>query len=204
MLQILTKVFGIKSCNDTNQELHGKLPQLYAKGHYSENPHFVLNDSYLSEYTIIMICSFLDEYNNHFTVNNCPEFKERIIKFRKQIKPVLTRINQWTDLHKYRGLVLAHNLRTTTKESVFNFSNPINLNIPNTKTEFELLIQLASLITQNIGVEFPELLTNISFTEKITDKMNVPYKIINTKLEFEIISEQIKKLGLTKTQQTHL
>jgi hypothetical protein len=122
MLQILTKVFGIKSCNDTNQELHGKLPQLYAKGHLS----------------------------------------------------------------------------------VFNFSNPINLNIPNTKTEFELLIQLASLITQNIGVEFPELLTNISFTEKITDKMNVPHKIINTKLEFEIISEKIKKLGLTKTQQTHL
>jgi hypothetical protein len=67
MLLILTKVFGILSCSEINEQLHNTLPQLWAKGHFNKSPHFVLTDAYLMEYVIILTCSFLDEYNSGFT-----------------------------------------------------------------------------------------------------------------------------------------
>lgn len=201
MMQILTKVLGIRACSDLNGELHRTLPQLWATGHFNSTPHFVLTDNYLSEYTIILVCSFLDEYNEHFIPTNCIELKDRIYKFRKQIKPVLTRMNQWTDLHKYRNIILAHNLRTKGNQSILDIKNEkIDFNIPNTRPEFQLLTQLSILITQNIGVEFPELITKIDLSETVLDKLNVPYELIDFDAEFNVVCEQIKNLGLTRTQ----
>ena len=205
MMHILTHICGIRACSDINGELHRTLPQLWATGFFSDKPHFVFTDAFLCEYTIILTCSFLDEYNGHFTANNCEELKDRIKVFRKQIKPVLNRINQWTDIHKYRGMILAHNLRTKDNKSIYELTNKkIDFNIPNTRPEFSLLIQLLALITRNIGKEFPELITKIDFNERIVDKMNIPYDLIDFESEFNAVGEKIKKLGLTMTQQTHL
>ena len=199
MLQILTKAIGIRTCSDTNGKLHEELPQLWADGHFSATPHFVLTDAYLTEYTIILMCSFLDEYNKFFIPNNCLELKTRITVFRKQIKPVLNKINQWTDLHKYRNMILAHNLRTKDNQSILDTTtSKIEFNIPNTKNELRLLVQLASLITQNIGEEFPEIRERINFEEKITDKINAPYKMIDFKSQFEAVGKEIKKAGLNE------
>ncbi|MVM37253.1 hypothetical protein GO730_05760 [Spirosoma sp. HMF3257] len=60
---------------------------------------------------LIMICSFIDEWNDHFTPSNIPEFKDEIIRFKTVMKPVFKRINRWSNLKDYRNTVLAHNFR---------------------------------------------------------------------------------------------
>jgi hypothetical protein len=207
MLQLLSKVHGILSTQDKNGELHRTLDrQVWATGHYGVTPHFVLANSYLAEYIIILICSFLDEYNDNFIPKKNHLLHDRILNFRKQIKPVLTRIAKWKDLKKYRNNILAHNLRLKDNTSIFSDTlERIDYNLPNTPDEIRLLIELSSLITKNIGGQFPELLQNFNFDEKIIDKANVPISDkINFNQEYENVCKEIKMLGLTYTQLTHL
>jgi hypothetical protein len=207
MLQILTKAHGILSTQDKNGELHCTLDkQVWGTGHFSNTPHFILANSYLSEYIIILICSFLDEYNDNFIPSKSILLHNRILNYRKQVKPIITRIAKWSDLKKYRNNILAHNLRLKDNTSIFSDTlEKIDYNVPNTLEEIRLLIELSTLITKNISVEFPELLENLDFNEKIIDKANVPISDkINFNQEYENVCEEIKMLGLTYTQLTHL
>ena len=206
MLQILTKVFGILASNDKNAELHHTTPQVWATGHYGKAPHFLLTNSYLSEYLIILVCSFIDEYNNHFIPSKSDILGDRIHLFRQKISPVMKKINKWDGLQNYRNTILAHNLRIKGKTPVLSNieNNKTTFNIPNTHDEILLLGELVALITKNIGVEFPELLPKINFNDNIANQMIIPHDIIDFKKEFESIGDSIKKLGLTYTQRTYL
>jgi|GEM_PF-2446994 len=204
MMQILTKVFGILATIDKNWELHHSMPvQVWATGHYGTTPHFALANSYLGDYIIILICSFLDEYNQQFIPTKCPVLHDRIRQFKTQMKPVLTRINQWSGLKNYRNHILAHNLRLKDNLSIFD-SDGVSFNVPNSHDEIVLLGELAALITKNIGKEFPELINQLDFEEKIIDKANVPFRKIDFTQEYKAVCEEIKKLGLTYTQRTRL
>lgn len=207
MLHILTKAHGILSTQDKNGELHRTLDrQVWGTGHFSTTPHFILTNAYLSEYTIILICSFLDEYNSNFLPSKSALFHDRIINFRKQVKPILTRIGKWSDLTRYRNNILAHNLRLKDNTSIFSDTlERRDYIVPNTLDEIRLLIELVTLVTKNIGVQFPELLGSLDFNEKINDKANVPTSDkINFNQEYQSVCEEIKMLGLTYTQLTDL
>ncbi|MFD2519972.1 hypothetical protein [Emticicia soli] len=206
LVHILTKIFGIFSVVDKNSELHVNLGfQVWGTGHFNKSPHFVLTNSYLFEYILILVCSFLDEYNNEFTPNNCEILKERIHKFRTQIKPVIKRINKWKHLKDYRNTVLAHNLRLKDKNSIFNQpAAQMEFNIPNSHDEILLLCELVALITKNIAAEFPEIIAELDFTTSVTDVINIPFNKIDFYAEYREVCNEILQLGLTKTERTKI
>lgn len=161
-------------------------------------------NAFLMNQAIIISCSIFDEYNQEFTASKHPPFASRIHHFKLQIKPVTKRINQWKDLKSFRNHILAHNLRVQN-DSIFGHANKsVHYNVPGTISEIKLLCELLSLITQNIGAEFPELEQQIDYNATILDKLTLSSKTIDFESEFKAISEQIKVLGLTRTQQTDL
>ncbi len=206
MMHILTKVFGILSVVDKNVELHVNFgSQVWGTGHFNKFPHFLLNNAYLSDYILILICSFLDEYNGEFTPNNCEILKNRIHKFRSQIKPVIKRINKWKHLKDYRNTVLAHNLRLKDRNSIFSDQKvQVKFEIPNSHDEMVLLCELAALITKNIGAEFPEIIAELDLNITVNDVINASFEKIDFYNEYQKVCDEIIQLGLTKTERTKI
>jgi hypothetical protein len=206
MMQLLTKVYGLLASMDRNNELLMTSDKvIFGLGHFNKIPHFMLTNSLLSEHLLVLVSSFLDEYNFQFTANNSVELKDRIIKFRQQLKPVLSRINQWRDIKRYRNIILAHNFRLKDDSSIFDENvKKIDFKLPLIWDELVLLVELCSLITKNMGREFPELLVDFYFSESINDKINIIKNDIDFQKDYDNVCEQIKTLGLTYTQRTEL
>jgi uncharacterized protein with HEPN domain len=158
----------------------------------------------LLNHALLLCCSILDEFNTEFVANKHSEFADRITLFRQQIKPVTRRINKWKGLKDYRNQIVAHNLRINGRSIFGKADKSLEYKVPTTVSEIKLLSEFLALITQNIGIEFPELVEQMKWSETIDDKIKIEYPTIDYDTEFEVVAAEIKKLGLTKTQQTDL
>ena len=105
LLNLQSQIHAVTKSLNKVFENHKHIDELKYEG-YLEN-RVTLSGSLngiLSNYTIILYCSFLDEYNQKFVVSNFDEsYKDRIISCRKKNKPGLKRINQWPDLFDFRN-----------------------------------------------------------------------------------------------------
>jgi hypothetical protein len=198
---LVVKIFGVLASMDKNNELllvHGiDDPGIGSFGKYR---HFELVNDYLQEYFLILTCSFLAEYRKEFTEKNCPELAPKIRVFRYKIKPVLKRIAQWKGMENYRNRILAHNFRLLNGVSIFDkASGKETYHLPVEYDEFVLLGELLALITTNMGIEFPELLEKLNWTETIADKYEVVSQPVEIFKELKLVHEQIRQRGLTHT-----
>lgn len=145
----------------------------------------------LSNYSIILFNSFLDEYNNHFIPSKCePEFSTRIKHLRNNNKIILKRINEWNDIKKFRNEIAAHNFRIDSREKKSFFSDEIEelkYKIPNTISEKLLFVELTKKICQNITSEFTELDYDKILKFKMVQKLNIIGKEVNLREELEKI-----------------
>ena len=111
----------------------------------------------LLNYYLVVICSFLDEWNNEFTPNNHKEFSGRILQLKKYTKPILKRINQWSGIKDFRNIILAHNLREKGGESVFNPDSKVDFNKPVSSNDYLLINNLLNALMKYTLTEFQDV-----------------------------------------------
>lgn len=201
MTQLLTQVTMMIRAADKIEEqqvLFRHLLQLDSP--FDKYPSDMIMKAVLYNHTLLICNAILDEFNREFTPLKCTEFADRVNKFRRQIKPVLGRIDKWKDLKNYRNQIIAHNLRIKGISIFDKDDKSISYNAPHTNNEIKLLVELLALITMNIGVEFPELRDSLNMSEHINDKLALNFVNIDLKAEHDAVVEEIRKMGLTMTQ----
>lgn len=173
---------------------HGILSQIplnnfFNQGMNLENSTHTL----LSNYSIVMFCSFIDEYEKNFNISFLKSVDpERIKRVKIKNNAGLKRIKKWKDLHNFRSFIVAHNFRKSNGKSFFSdeFEN-FTFKIPNTISEKRLFLDITFLICQNLKVEFPEIFNSLDSNELMLNKM----KIIGEKIDHENeIMELIEKM----------
>lgn len=153
----------------------------------------------------ILAVSFLDEWREHFTPNNLPTYKDRILKVRRITKPAFKRIAKWKDLKNGRNILFAHNFRVKGQD-IFTSGKKHNLKFPIANTEVSLLHDLIWLISQELLDEFPDIELDaqrsiqdgISFQSEYIDSRGEAMKIFDEmaaykKQEFEKQHGHLKK-----------
>ncbi|CAN5523400.1 hypothetical protein BH11BAC3_BH11BAC3_37290 [soil metagenome] len=125
-----------------------------------------------------------------------PEYADRINRLKKMTKPVLKRLNKWTNFKDYRNQLLAHNLRVDGNSIFDNNFGRKDYKIPYTNSESILLANMIKIIMNCIGTEFPELIKKLDWTENILSKTNFEFNEVNVAEEVADIWEQINLVKL--------
>jgi hypothetical protein len=102
---------------------------------------------------ILNTVSVLDEYNENFYQLVEPEYKERVMTIRKILKPVLKRLNGWTDLKRVRNELIAHPKRTMTSKD-FSMKHLWSYKAPRYYFDLEILLKYLGTIDAIIATEF--------------------------------------------------
>lgn len=123
---------------------------------------------------------------------SCPELADRIGQFRRQIRPILKRIDKW-DLRKYRIQMIAHNLRIEGQAIIDREGNSLSYSIPHLFDEFVLLVELLTLLTQQMAKAFPELVEQAMLTTTtIRDKMTIDPMPIDWEEEYQVVLNEME------------
>lgn len=138
---------------NNNRRFQGRLT---IKGDTNVLLEKVVVGSMLNHYLII-VCSYIDEWNSHFNENAIPAFQNRIRRVKTISKPAMKEISKWSGLRDFRNVVLAHNLRGKGGTSIFSGNAKINNNIPSDPTETLLLFNLLDLVNGELMKEFVDL-----------------------------------------------
>ena len=136
----------------------------------------------------ILAVSFLDEWNEHFTPNNLPTYKDRILKVRRITKPAFKRIAKWKDLKNGRNIIFAHNFRVKGQD-IFTSGKKHNLKFPMYNTEVSLLHDLIWLVGQELLDEFTDI--DIDENRSIQDGINFQSEHIDSDAEVMKIYDEI-------------
>ncbi len=144
---------------------------------------------------IIDSCSFIDEYQENLSPKNYNQYSEKILLLKKINSPAIKRVNKWKDLKKYRRTLLVHNLRIKG-EYIYSLEEKEEYKIPNSNNEIELLVELLSIISKNIGFIFPKIVKNIDFKKKIRDHIDIIESRIDLDNEIKQIESKINKLKI--------
>ncbi len=171
------------------------LNQIKFKGHYADLPLARAISGSLLNYAIINSNSFFDEYNEEFTPTKHPEYKDRIIRLKKITKPVLNRLNKWTNFKEYRNSILAHSFRFKGQSIFDKDFKPFKFKAPHTNSEMILLANLMNIVMICIAQEFPELVENMSLTENILSKIDFEWNEVDINKEVETILDQINLIN---------
>lgn len=176
-----------------------------------DDPHFgrlTYRDgvfSLSSNYLLLLGCSYLDELNNEFVSHKHPSYAERIIQFRKIVKPALKRIDDWKDLKVFRNTMLAHGYRIKGKSVLSHDNRTLEFKIPKTETERKLFYQLVFVINNFMASEFKDIRNSLNFNETLLDKLHRNYVTVDVEAEInEVLARiQIVQEALYRKQQLH-
>lgn len=139
--------------------------------------------------TIIQAVSFLDEYNN-FTKSSNESLNKTIIEIKKTVKPALKKINEWSEIRKFRNNVLAHNLRYTDK-SISVFSKGLSsYDVPQNGSDFEVFRHCILMIKDVFASTFKE---NLEKVQLAID--NAQYNKVKSRYSnFQEVEEAVEKI----------
>jgi hypothetical protein len=189
-----TQILFLIEAHETAMANSGILSDIKFKGHYENHPFPNSIWSMFQNYAFLMCSSFLDEYNEEFTPHKHPEYADRIMRLKRITKPVMRRINKWTDLKDYRNIVLAHNYRIK-RTSLFAADNKGRyFNVPHTDDEIVLLSRLIPIITMHIVEEFTEIIPAIDFNENLQSKLRFDYKRIDIEAEMTAVWNEVNSI----------
>jgi hypothetical protein len=169
------------------------LNQIQYQGFYSQIPFSRAIGAIAENQLIINSCSFIDEFEKELIPSRFPKYSERIIKFKKIIKPALSRIKKWNGLRDARNHIVAHNLRIKGI-SVFESQKIIKYNVPSTDEEYILLADLIFLISENVKEVFPEIVQEIDFKIRLSQFVGYQSDKIDCYNEYLVIKEEIEKI----------
>jgi hypothetical protein len=189
-----TQVLFFIEVHQTYSENENVLNQIKFKGHYANIPLAKGISGSLLNYAIIIANSFFDEYNEEFTSSKHPTYKDRINRLKKITKPVLKRLNKWTNFKDYRNYILAHSFRFKDTSIFDKDFKPFKFNAPHTNSEIILLAELMRIVTTCIAQEFPELLVQMNSKENILSKIDFEWNEVDIDKELENIWTQINSI----------
>ena len=128
--------------------------------------------SIVSNYSIILLCSFLDEYENYFNIHHLKNVNsDRILKVRTKNKSGLDRIKKWKDLKNFRNYFAVHSFRIKGKSFFSNDFEQFTIKTPNSLSEKNLCVGIVNLICESILNEFNEISQIIDLEENMLSKM---------------------------------
>lgn len=201
LLNVLKTLFHLQSQINLNIESlneiekHKKtLEKIKIENYFDNSMNLKISASgILANYSIILFCSFLEEYHNFFSLGHLKEVnKNKIIALKNKNKSGIKRINKWNGLVDFRNQLIAHNFRIKN-ESFFSQEKRIfEYKIPNTLSEKNLFSGIIYLICLNIRDAFPEIISKIDFKEKMVDKLNLIGENVDNEAELKILFEKMK------------
>ena len=201
LLNVLKTLFHLQSqINLTVESLNEidknkkKLENIKIENYFDDSFNLKISTSgILANYAIILFCSFLEEYHKYFNIGHLKDIDEKIIvKIKKQNKPGIKRINEWTGLTDFRNQLLAHNFRIKNESFFSNRKETINYKIPNSLSEKNLFSGIIYLICLNIRDGFPEIIKKMNLNERMTDKLNLIGENVNTENELKLLFDKMK------------
>ena len=185
-IKVLTETLNVnyKSENIHPDVKYGSLPN------YSINFQNSIT-AILSNYHIILLNSFLDEYHKHFNDKYLGiEFEEAIKELKKRNGNYMKRINVWTDIKSYRNHIAAHNFRNNNK-SLFSISNEIpSYKIPNTISKKNLVCGILELMCRNIIEAFPAICYHLNPNEIMLDWFKINSENVDVQLELNFLLDR--------------
>ena len=148
----------------------------------------------LSNYSIVMFCSFIDEYEKHFSISFLKSVDpERIKKVKVKNNAGMKRIKKWKDLHNFRNFMVAHNFRTKSGKSFFSEEfESFTFIIPNSISEKNLFVDITLLVCQNLKIEFPEIFNSLDPNELMLNKLKIIGENIDYAKEITDLMEKMK------------
>jgi len=144
---------------------------------------------------IIFANAYLDELNGQLTPAKYPADAEKILAYRRVVKPALKRIRKWTHLKDLRNELLVHNYRVKDV-SIFSVAyQKKEYNAPAKDQEILLLGDLILLINKQLFAFFPEEIGSmLAVKERIIDKYKATDNPINYREEIAAITQQVEEL----------
>lgn len=194
LLHLATQIKYFHEVHETTEVNELYLNKIIFKGHYKNLQFSKSISGSLQNYSLIILCSFIDEYNEEFTSSKHPEFAERINRLKRITKPAIKRLNRWTHIEKYRNNILAHNLRIDGKSIFDNQFEPKYYNVPHTNDEFVLVARLISIISNCISREFFDLVQEIKMKETVLSKTEFKHNKIDIDKEIEEVLRTIENV----------
>ena len=170
------------------------LNKIQFKGHYSNLPFAKAISGSLLNYSLIICNSFIDEYNDEFSVFKHPEHADRILRVKKITKPVMKRLSKWKNFKDYRNYILAHSFRVDGKSFFSKDFEPFHFNAPHTNSEIVLVAELIKIITTCIALEFPELVEQLDWKENLLTKMTFNHIEVDINNELTEVWTQIDSI----------
>jgi len=143
----------------------------------------------ISNYSIIMFCSFMDEYEEHFNTNYLKNIDpERILRVRKKNSYGVNRIKIWKDMKTFRNQLVAHNFKVKGKSFFSDEIERLTFRIPNTISEKNLFSGIIYYICINLKNEFIEVSNSLLSTELMLDKIEFTKQEIDNEKELTEIA----------------
>jgi len=187
LLHLSTQLKFILNVNYLYAENHEYLNKVNILGH-SENVSFPKAVSgTLQNYSVIIACSYIEEYNRYFIPGAQRVEGARIKKVRKALTPVFKRIDQWRDLKKYRNHILAHNFRIKGASIFSKNFNKATWIVPFSNSEHYLLCELLLVSVRVIFTEFEDFIPDIDFELSIADLIEFQGSEVDVNKEVEEI-----------------
>jgi hypothetical protein len=117
---------------------------------------------YITMYNTILldVCSYIDEYNKHFSSKSELQFKDRILSVKRIARPAFKKINEWSGLKEYRNQMIAHNFRVN--EDIFSFNKLGQYKAPRTYADIAMLRKYLMMVQTIIEAEFQNELANVN------------------------------------------
>lgn len=167
------------------------LQEIKLENHFSKISLESATHTLISNHSIILFCSFLEEYEKKFTPHFLKDIDaKRIINVRQKNEPGLKRIRKWKDLRDFRNILAAHNFRIKGKSFFSDEFDKFKFTIPNKVSEKNLFSGIIYLICINIRTEFPEIYNSLNVGEAMLDKIEfICDEVDNEKELIELISK---------------
>ncbi|MFS4467532.1 hypothetical protein [Maribacter sp. 2210JD10-5] len=138
----------------------------------------------LSNYSIIMFSSFIEEYDKYFNPGHLSAVdSRRILNVKEKNLPGLKRIRKWKDISRFRNHMVAHSFRFKNKSFFSDEIEELNFKIPNKISEKNLFAGIVHLICMNIRDEFLEYVINFDNNQVMLDKMKLMGEDIDNEKE---------------------
>jgi len=149
---------------------------------------------YVTIYNTVLlnICSFVEEYDNHFLAFAESEFKQRVLSVKKIAKPAYKKVKEWKGLQQYRNNMIAHTLRIDKDE--FSFSKLGDYDSPRTYLELVIIRKYFMMVYTIILMEFDEELSTINNFARNFNQKNPPRKHEDAEVELKRVVEEINSL----------
>lgn len=145
-------------------------------------------NTFLSTHHIILVNSFLDEYNHKLTAKHVgSEFEEGIIRVKNANKLFMKRINKWGGIKDFRNHIVAHNYRVN-KDSLFSSETPFkSYKIPNTNSEKNLVCGILHLVCENLKRGFLGVCLHINPDETMLDNFEIQGEYVESNKELNAL-----------------